>query len=79
MTAWLDAARDTAWPDIDDLGYEWYRELNDSYWEPPPPQPEPARCACSRVIVATVEETLECPGNWWWTGTAWAHVIGPTP
>jgi hypothetical protein len=35
---------------------------------------EPGRCECSRVIVATIDETLTCPYGWRWVpGTGWVH------
>lgn len=36
----------------------------------------PAVCTCTRMVVATLAETLRCPGRWYQApdGT-WVHVL----
>ena len=36
---------------------------------------EPAQCLCARTVVATIEETLDCPAPWYFApGTGWTHA-----
>ena len=43
-------------------------------WERWPGQPE--TCTCTRMVVATIEETLACPYGWRYApGTGWVHVL----
>jgi hypothetical protein len=35
---------------------------------------EPVQCQCARTVVASIEETLDCPRGWKWVpGTGWVH------
>jgi hypothetical protein len=55
---------------------EWDRELADPYHDAPglPWPGQPLRCTCTRMVVATLEETLGCPFGWRYVpGTGWAH------
>jgi hypothetical protein len=36
---------------------------------------EPEKCMCTRMAVATLEETLDCPVGWLWVpGTGFVHA-----
>ena len=39
---------------------------------------EPARCTCTRMVEATLEETLDCPAGWRWLpwAASWIHAPG---
>ena len=49
--------------------------LMDARHAPDPPWPgEPEQCTCTRLVVATLEETLGCPAGWRYApGTGWVH------
>jgi hypothetical protein len=42
-----------------------------------PPRPgEPPRCTCTQAAVATLEQTLACPADWYpLPGGGWAHAL----
>jgi len=37
---------------------------------------EPETCTCTRMVVATIKETLGCPERWGYVpGIGWVHVL----
>lgn len=39
---------------------------------------QPERCTCRRMVVATIEETLDCPAGWRYApGIGWLHPFPP--
>jgi hypothetical protein len=60
----VSAVEEIAGPD-----WEWYRELAEE-WQPP------RRCTCTEPTVATLEQTLACPEDWYQLpGGGWAHAL----
>lgn len=38
---------------------------------------EPKACKCSRMVVADLAETLDCPAGWYgFAGIGWVHTLG---
>lgn len=46
---------------------------------PNPPWPgQPQQCACTRIVVATLAETMACPYGWRLVpGAGWVHTWPP--